>query len=92
MAKLSRYRWSLSSLGVTVGTALIVLTTIQYLHRRGLWRPESSPLASVMSVLGGLAILVSCALAVVGIARERPPLLGIVALCFSIMSFMLYVQ
>jgi hypothetical protein len=92
MVRLRKYRWSLYSIGVTIGAALVVLTAIQYLHHRGIWRPESSPLASAMGIFGALALLVSFALAITGIAKERPPILGIVALCLSIMSFMLYVQ
>jgi hypothetical protein len=92
MVGLRKYRWSLYSIGVTVGAAFVVLTVIQYLNHRGIWRPESSPLASAMSIFGALALLLSFALAVTGISKERPPILGIIALCLSIMSFMLYVQ
>jgi hypothetical protein len=91
VSKVPNYRWSLSSIGVTVGAALICVTTIYYLHRRGMWKPFSS-LASGLSILGGLALLVSLALAIVALAKEEPPYIALLALCLSLLSFLLYVQ
>ena len=37
-----KHRWSFLSMLVTVGTALVAVSTIYYLHRRGMRRPEST--------------------------------------------------
>jgi hypothetical protein len=91
MFRVSKYGWSLSSIGVTVGVAVITLSIIQNLHRRGMWRPESS-IATGLAGVGGIAVLVSFILAAVGIAKEKPSYAGILALCLSLLSFLLYVQ
>jgi hypothetical protein len=91
MRKIFKYRWSLSSIGVTFGTALVTLAAIQYLYRRGMWRQQSS-LGSEIDGLDGLALLVSFVLAVVAIAKEKPSSVGILALCLSLLSFLLYVR
>ncbi len=91
MFKVSKYGWSLSSIGVTVGVAAITLSVIQNLNRHGRWRAESST-ATAFGVLGGVAVLVSFILAAVGIAREKPSYAGILALCLSLLSFLLYVR
>jgi len=76
---------------VTVGTSLVSVSTIYYLHRRGMWRPESA-LAIRMAGLGGLAVLISFVLACISLAKERPFIYGLIALCISILSFSIYVQ
>lgn len=91
MNKISDYRWSLWSIGVTVGTGVATIGTIQYLYHRGMWRPESS-LGIDLGIAGGVGMLISFALAAVGIAKEKPPVVGVVALCLSLLSFLLYVR
>lgn len=76
---------------VTIGTALITLTTIYYLYHRGGWDPESN-LAHKLAGCGGIAVLVSFALGCVSIRKERPRFYGAIALCLSVFSFLLYVQ
>ena len=76
---------------VTVGTALATLSTIYRLHRLGMWQPDS-PLGTRMAGFGGLAVLISFALACISLAREKPSLYGIIAFCISILSFFTYIQ
>jgi UDP-N-acetylmuramyl pentapeptide phosphotransferase/UDP-N-acetylglucosamine-1-phosphate transferase len=76
---------------VTVGTALVTLIAIQYLYRRGMWQPQSA-LGSRIDGVGGLALLISFVLACVSLAKERPHIYGIIALCLSVLSFLLYVR
>jgi hypothetical protein len=91
MIKYSNYRWSLASIGVTIGIGLTTLAAIQHLYQTGNWHPQSA-LASEIYGLGGFGVLLSFALAVTAILKERPPALGIFALCASISSFVLYVR
>jgi hypothetical protein len=91
MSKLTKFRWSLSSIGVTVGTALITMTAIHYLYHRGAWRPESS-LGSAIGILGGFGLLVSFVLAAVALSKNEPQFAGVIALILSMLSFLLYVQ
>jgi hypothetical protein len=88
---ISKYRWSLSSIGVTVGTALVTLGAIQYLYHRGMWRPQS-PLGAQIDGLGGLAVVVGLVLAVVALFKREPPLAGLLALILSLLSFLLYIR
>jgi hypothetical protein len=86
-----RHPWSFLSIGVTVATAAVTLGAIQYLHQRGMWRPQST-VGSALSILGGVAVIVSLIAAIVSLVREKPPVYGILALCLSLLSFFLYVQ
>ena len=84
-----KFRWSILSLVVTEGTALGTLTVVQHLYRRGLWQP---PIGIEVGIAGAMAIIVSFVLAIVAIATEKPQAAGIVALCLSVLSFLLYVR
>ena len=86
-----RFRWSILSLVVTVGTALGTLAVIQSLYRRGAWQPQS-PIGIKVGMVGAAALIISFVLAVVAIAKEKPQAAGIVALCLSILSFLPYVR
>jgi hypothetical protein len=91
MGNISKYRWSLLSVGVTVGTALVILTVIRELYRHGMWRPQSK-LGVELGILGGVALIVSFVLAVVSFVKEEPIFASMVALGLSLASFLLYVQ
>ena len=91
MNALARYKWSFLSIVATVLTACVTLGAIQYLYHHGGWRPQS-PLGSTIDGLGGLAVVTSFVLAIVAIAKERPPICGFLALALSILSFFLYVR
>ena len=91
MENISKYRWSLLSVAVTVGTAFIVLTVIQDLYSHGMWRAESK-LGVGLGILGGVALITSFILAVVSFVKEEPIFASIVALGLSLTSFLLYVR
>jgi hypothetical protein len=91
MRGIAKYRWSLSSIGVKVGTALVTLAAIQYLYRHDMWRPQSR-LGAEIDGIGGLAVLISLVLAVVALFRNEPPLAALLALFLSMLSFLLYVR
>ncbi len=88
---ISKYRWSLLSVGVALGTALVVLTTIQELYRHGTWRGEST-LGIELGILGGVTLIISFILAVVSFVKEEPIFASVVALGLSLASFLLYVR
>jgi hypothetical protein len=89
MTKLSKYRWSLWSVAVNVGTAVATLTAIQYLYHHGGFRLRSQ-LGSEIDGLGGIGVLISFVLTVVGLAKEESPFMGIVALGLSVFSVACY--
>jgi hypothetical protein len=91
MRAIAKYRWSLSSIAVTVGTALVTLAAIQYLYRHDLWRPQSR-LGGEIDGTGGLAVLISFVLAVVALFKKEPPFAALLALFLSMFSFLLYVR
>ena len=91
MKGIAKYRWSLSSIAVTAGTALVTLAAIQYLYRHDMWRPQSR-LGGEIDGTGGLAVLVSFVLAVVAFLRKEPPFAALLALLLSLLSFLLYVR
>ena len=91
MKFVASHKWGVLSMLVTVGTALVTLAAIQYLYHRGMWQPQST-LGSRIDGLGGLAVIVSFVLACASLAKERPYIYGIVALCLSALSFFLYVR
>jgi len=87
----SKYRWSFLSIAISAGTALCVLILIQSSYRRGLWDPQS-PFAARVDGFGGLAVVVSCVLACIGLAKERPQVAGVIALCLSMASILFYIR
>jgi hypothetical protein len=91
MSKITRYRWSLSSIGVTLGTAAVTLAAIQYLARSGTFRLQSQ-LGARIDGVGGLAVLISFVLAVVALFKNEPPAAALFALLLSMASFLLYVR
>ena len=91
MSGISKYRWSLASLVVTLGTAVATLVTIQYLYRNGLWQSQS-PLGMAIAGVGGVAGLVSFVLAVVALFKNEPPEAGLLALLLSLFSVALYAR
>ena len=86
-----KYRWSLASLVVTLGTAVATLVTIQYLYRNGLWQSHSQ-LGMAIAGVGGVAVLVSFVLAVVALFKNEPPQAGLLALLLSLASVALYTR
>jgi UDP-N-acetylmuramyl pentapeptide phosphotransferase/UDP-N-acetylglucosamine-1-phosphate transferase len=91
MRFVSRHRWSVLSIVITLGTAFVTLAAIQYLYHHGTWRPQSA-LGGEIDGSGGLAVLISFVLAAIALAKEKPRTYGIIALCLSVLSFLLYVR
>jgi hypothetical protein len=91
VSEIAKYRWSLVSIAVTFGTAVGTLVTIQYLYRNGLWRSHS-PLGMTIAGIGGVAVLVSFALALVALFKNEPPEAGLLALLLSLASIALYTR
>jgi len=87
----AKYRWSHSSIAVTVGTAFVILAAIQYLYRHDMWRPQSR-LGGEIDGTGGLAVLISFVLAVVAFLKKEPPFAALLALFLSMLSFLLYAR
>jgi hypothetical protein len=91
MSKITRYRWSLSSIGVTLGSAVVTLAAIQYLNRGGTFQLHSR-LGGEIDGAGGLAVLISFVLSVVALFKNEPPAAALFALLLSMASFLLYVR
>jgi hypothetical protein len=89
MNKPSRYRWSLSSIAITIVTALTTLAVIQHSYYLGEWR-ERSPLGMTIATIGGISVLVSFILGIIALVRDEPPLLAIFALLLSMYSLTFY--
>ncbi|HEY0703655.1 MAG TPA: hypothetical protein VGD60_12890 [Candidatus Acidoferrales bacterium] len=91
MLKLSKYRWSLASLVVTVVTALATLAVIQTLYHRGVWDSRSL-VSEHISQVGGSAVLVSFVLGVVSLWKKEPLAAGTIALILSVLSVACYAR
>ena len=86
-----RNPWSMVSMLITVGDAVLIYTLINYLSWRGLWT-VSSRARDVLSVWGGLALLCSFVTGIVALARDESRAYSILAVCLSVLSFFFYVQ
>jgi hypothetical protein len=81
----------LLSIVITVGNAVVIFALIQFLNRHEMW--YSSPkLRDLLSVWGGLAVLLSFATAITGLAKDRTKRYGVLALCLSLFSITFYAQ
>ena len=87
MNRLSRYRWSSWSIGITVVIAVINIAA--KLYDPG-WQPQS--LVGQINGLGGIAIIISFVLAIMSLFRNEPPLAGLLALFLSMASVLLYLR
>jgi len=84
-------RWSLLSMLITVGNALLISFTGEYLYQRGIWRANPR-LEHFLSSWGGIAVLLSLVTALIGLARDESRGFSIFALCLSLFSVMFYVR
>jgi hypothetical protein len=84
-------RWSMLSMLITVGDALVIFALVRYLYWRGLW-PARPGIHDLLSVWGGLSVLLSLATAIVALVKDTSWVYGILALCLSLLSFLFYVQ
>lgn len=84
-------RWSMVSMLITIGDALVILALVRYLYWRGLWL--ASPwVHHVLGVWGGLSVVLSLGTAIIGLAKDQSRGYGLLALCLSLLSFLFYVQ
>src|SRR5438034_11187826 len=84
-------RWSLLSMLITVGNALLISFTVEYLYQRGIWRANPR-LDYFLSSWGGMAVLLSLVTALIGLARDESPGFSIFALCLRVFSAILHVR
>jgi uncharacterized membrane protein (DUF441 family) len=91
MERVSRYRWALSSIGISVGIALITLAIIQHSFHSGEWK-TNSPLGMRVAAVGGVAVVVSFILAVVALFKDESRLVASLALLLSILSVAFYAR
>jgi hypothetical protein len=86
-----RNRWSMVSMLITVGDAVVIFILVRYLYWRGLW-PASPRVHEVLSVWGGLSVLLSLVTSIMALAKDASRAFGVLALCLSLLSFLFYVQ
>jgi hypothetical protein len=86
-----RNRWSMLSILITVGNAILIFVLVRYLYWRGLWGSGASA-RGVLSVWSALSLMLSLAAAVVGLVKDASKAPCIVALVISLCSFLLYAQ
>jgi hypothetical protein len=61
------------------------------MHIHGTWNPDSS-FANTLGGFGAISIVVSFVSGGIGAIREKPPGYGVVAMCLSACSFLIYVR
>jgi hypothetical protein len=91
---ISRHKWTVVSGATTAAHFLVIYGVIEYLHRRGMWHPDSNPPPHSVVALGWvhiMSIAVAIAAAVVGIRLERPPIYAATALLIALFSFVIFV-
>ena len=76
---------------ITVGDAIVIFTVVRYLYWRGLW-PASAAVRGVLSVWGGLSVVLSLMTSIVALAKDASRPYGVLALFLSLLSFLFYVQ
>jgi hypothetical protein len=73
---------------------LVIYGVVGYLHRQGMWHPDSNPTPYSVVALGWVHILgmmLAVAAAVVGIRLERPPIYAVTALQLGLFSYVIFV-
>jgi len=92
--RLFRHKWSAVSGATTAAHCLIIYGVVEYLHRRGIWHPDSMPTPRSVVALGWVHIvgmLLAIGAALVGIRLERPPIYGVAALLLGLFSYVIFV-
>jgi hypothetical protein len=84
-------RWSTLSLLITVLDAVAIFFVIRYLDWRGAWTPNST-LNNIVRVWEDLALVLSFIMAIIGLVKDASRAYGILALCLSVVSVLLYLQ
>jgi hypothetical protein len=75
-------RWSIASIALSVGSIAASYAIVQYLYRSGSWNPDAV-FSHNLQAYSAYAILASFALAIIGMFRDRPFWVGIVAFVLS---------
>jgi hypothetical protein len=88
---LRKDRWSLLSIGITVGGAIFIKATVSYLYSRGLW--EANPrLQNVVKSSGDVVFILSVVTALIGLIKDKSLTYRIVAVLLSLLSVAFYVR
>jgi hypothetical protein len=93
MTRISPYKWSAISSGITVFHVLTLYVVVDYYYRRGEWNPETTSLrvAIELAWLHIGSVLVAAFIAGVAVSVERPRTYGAIALFLALFSFLFYV-
>ena len=84
-------RWSLLSIGITVGGAILIRATVFYLYSRGLW--EANPrLQNALRSCGDVVLVLSVVTALIGLVKDESRTYRIVAVLLSVLSVAFYVR
>jgi hypothetical protein len=92
--QISQHKWSVASGATTATHCLVIYGVVGYLHRQGMWHPDSSPTPDSVVALGWVHILgmtLAIAAAVVGIKLERPQIYAVTALLLGLFSYVIFV-
>lgn len=94
LCQISLHKWSVVSGATTAAHWLIIYGVVDYLHRRGMWHPDSIPAPHSVVALEWVHIvgmLLAIGAALVGIRLERPPIYGVAALLLGLFSYVIFV-
>jgi hypothetical protein len=90
-AALRTNRWSLLSIAIAVGGAIVIRASVSYLYSRGLWEGDSK-LQSLLRSCGEVVLALSVVAAMIGLVRDKSVTCRIVALLLSALSVVFYVR
>jgi len=88
---IQRNRWSLLSILITVVDSVLIFVLVRYLYGRGLWTANTG-FRNLLSMWGGLSVMVSLAAAIGGLAKDDSKTLAVVACVLSLFSVAFYAQ
>lgn len=84
-----RNRWGMSSVIITVGSAILIFCIIRYLYSRGLWYGNVR-VQTVLRIWEGISMVLSPATAIVGLRKDDSKAFSTLALCLSMLNFLFY--
>ena len=91
MKTLRAHIWSTLSIAITVTTAVAVFALSRVFANQGI-RLHIDAVGQSLGFAGTVAVLVSLALAIIGLSRERNRSVALVAIVLSVVSAVLYIQ
>jgi hypothetical protein len=80
-------KWSIASMALSVGSMALSYATVRYLYERGVWNPDST-FGHHLQKYDAWAILISLALAITGLFRDRNIWMGSTALILSMFGLL----